>query len=288
MIPTLLLLAGVLCLAPSFAGVGDDARPEPVERPIAVPTVAPGQVGGAPAAGHALRIGGGAEDRVTAGGSAFFRFDDMVIDTSLPEGYPAPTPPDRVEVKTYPVVRRAEVSGRSNPDLGMNFGFFRLFDHIQRREIAMTSPVEMDYVVDDEKTEGAASNELEWTMSFLYRTRDLGPTGESGENGVEDRLRVVDQPPLTVISIGIRGEPRARSVLTTIEELEAWLARMPGWEAAGPPRGLYYNGPNVPSSRRWVEAQLPIRRVATEPTDETPAEETRGVFLNEAPEAGAR
>ena len=33
------------------------------------------------------------------------------IEAPLPEGYPPPTPPECVEIKTYPVVRRAEVSG---------------------------------------------------------------------------------------------------------------------------------------------------------------------------------
>ncbi len=35
---------------------------------------------------------------------------------------------------------------------------------------------------------------------------------------------------------------------------------MAGWEVVGPPRGLFYNGPNVRGSKRWGEAQLPIAR----------------------------
>ncbi len=38
-------------------------------------------------------------------------------------------------------------------------------------------------------------------MSFLYRTANLGPTGYAG-----DSVWVVDQPEVTVISVGLEGD----------------------------------------------------------------------------------
>jgi len=49
-----------------------------------------------------------------------FRSGPCRIPTPLPEGYPAPTPPGGIEVKRYPAVRRAGISGSMSPDWGMN------------------------------------------------------------------------------------------------------------------------------------------------------------------------
>ena len=67
-------------------------------------------------------------------------------------------------------MRRAEVVKTGSAS--SNSGFWPLFRHIQRNTIEMTSPVEMDY-------EGPAEQERvkRWTMSFLYRTPELGGTG---------------------------------------------------------------------------------------------------------------
>ena len=117
---------------------------------------------------------------------------DCVVETALPEGYPAPTPPGAIEVKRYPVIRRAEVTGRQAPDRGRNSAFFSLFRHIRSRDIAMTSPVEMDY---PGWSGDASSAPKSWTMSFVYRTPDDGPIEQSGN------VRVTDTAPVTVISI---------------------------------------------------------------------------------------
>ena len=62
----------------------------------------------------------------------------------------------------------------------------------------MTSPVEMDSrgMLDPR---GRLDEGLgEWTMSFLYRSSSLGPTGD-----FENNVSVVDRPEITVISVGI-------------------------------------------------------------------------------------
>ncbi len=57
----------------------------------------------------------------------------------------------------------------------------------------MTSPVQFDY--------RDFSGDQDWTMSFLYRTKDLGPVGDAGGS-----VNVEDRPEVTVISIGISGD----------------------------------------------------------------------------------
>ena len=84
-----------------------------------------------------------------------------------------------------------------SPDWGMNFAFFPLFNHIKRRDIAMTSPVEMNY---DGLGEPGATKPTGWTMSFLYRTLELGTEGTDAN---DERIFVEDIPPVIVVAIGI-------------------------------------------------------------------------------------
>jgi hypothetical protein len=180
----------------------------------------------------------------------------MMIEAPLPEGYPAPTPPGMIELKTYPSVRRAEYSAKGSSNFGMNVGFWPLFNHIKSREIAMTSPVEMDYKPAGERTPLAPMQDAEgsWTMSFLYRKADLGPTGEDG------RIKIVDTPEMTVLSIGMRGAYGMGTVNSGMDALSKWLAAQSQWEAIGDPRGLNYNGPEVSMKNKWSEVQIVVRR----------------------------
>lgn len=187
-----------------------------------------------------------------------WRWDRCSITTPLPVGYPAPTPPGAIELKKYPAVRRAEVSGTMDPDLGMNAGFFPLFRHIQRRGIAMTSPVEMDY---HGVSPGRAPEAEGWTMSFLYREPQLGPAGSDG------RVAVVDAPPMTVLAIGVRGSYGLGRMQTPMQELEDWLEANPQWQAAGDARALYYNGPDVRRADLWGELHVPVEPSGMRETD---------------------
>lgn len=217
------------------------------------------------AAGEIKRIAGDMDAKVEAiptnteenGESIEFdmyRFGDMKITTPLPQGYPAPTPPKAIDIKGYPLVRRAQVKGQANPDLGMNVGFWPLFNHIKKREIAMTSPVEMEYGGAQSEESDAAP---QWTMAFLYRTTDLGPTGVAKEN---ERVEVIDVQPMTVISLGFKGVYSRGMVDAAVQTLRSELAKHTEWEAAGEPRALYYNGPEMPNGRKWGEVQIPITR----------------------------
>ena len=81
-----------------------------------------------PQAGQAIRVAGSSEPAVFNGtnwsSGAFF------IEAPLPVGYTAPTPVGCIEIKTYPTVRRAEVSGDDFWLMGEERAFWRLFGHI--------------------------------------------------------------------------------------------------------------------------------------------------------------
>ncbi len=74
----------------------------------------------------------------------------------------------------------------------------------------MTSPVEMDYRDFD--------GNQDWTMSFLYRTKDLGPVGDGGSSVV-----VQDRPEITVISVGISGDYGAETTKQGVDRLQEVL-----------------------------------------------------------------
>ncbi|MFO0834716.1 MAG: heme-binding protein [Phycisphaerales bacterium] len=218
------------------------------------------------------RVGGDKDAKIEKRGENYYA-GVCSITTPLPVGYPDPTPPGAIDVKVYPSVRRAEVSGTTMPDYGMYQGFFPLFNHIKKREIAMTSPVEMDYRMlkadgtqtrDHERsgdaykpTENeAGEKDAAWTMSFLYRNEGLGPTGADG------RVEVRDAEPLVVVSIGMKGSYMTARVKIGVAKLNAWLESQDQWEAAGPVRALYYNGPDVARQDQWSEVQVPVKRKA--------------------------
>lgn len=196
-----------------------------------------------------LRVGGDMEARVT-GGDGDWRFARSRVDTPLPVGYPPPTPPGSIELKKYPPVRRAQYSGEINPNLGMNLGFFPLFRHISRKEIAMTSPVEMEYHGWDD----AQSSPDSWTMAFLYREPDLGTLGKDGN------VIVADVEPITVLSVGLNGAYTTGTVQRGMTELREWLQAQQEWVQDGEPRAFFYNDPGVPRDRRWIEVQVPVKR----------------------------
>ena len=181
-----------------------------------------------------------------------YRFKQAMIESPLPVGYPEPTPFGAIDIKEYPSVRRAELTSKDESGTGMTAAFFPLFNHIKKREIAMTAPVEMDYpglYSDFMKDEPAKEGET--TMSFLYRSATLGPVGEDG------KIVVRDTAPVTVLSIGARG---AFDAAAEFDALRTWLKSQDEWEVAGDPRMFVYNGPFVDPDWRWSEVQVPVRR----------------------------
>ncbi len=207
----------------------------------------------APTSGSAVRLSGDAPipEEVKEG----WVCGDYEIEAPLPVGYAPPTPPRCIEIKSYPLVRRAEITSTGKTNAGANRSFWPLFQHIQKRGIAMTSPVEMDYTgMSDDK--GNLSDERgSWTMSFLYRTPDMGETGPA-----ESNVQVKDLPPMTVISLGMQGNYGLKQVNAGLDKLRDALAKQDQWVVAGEPRALNYNGPQIEAGYRWSEIQIPVKQ----------------------------
>lgn len=265
---------------------GTPAAGAPAAAPAPASAPAPSIPGAPPAAGTGVRVAGTIPENVelVLEGEEW-RFGRMRIEAPLPQGYPPPTPAETMEIKTYPSVRRAEVTASGNSNLGSNLAFWPLFNHIKERDIAMTSPVEMDYR-GMASEDGTALDESKgtWTMSFLYRTADLGPTGEDG------RVKIVDAPPVTVLSIGMRGGYGMSRVNEGLAKLHEWLAAHPQWKACGEPRALNYNGPAVRMKDKWSEVQLPVMLAsgaAAEAEGGSPASASKGSSPESAAPAGA-
>jgi hypothetical protein len=182
------------------------------------------------------------------------RFGPCLIDTPLPAGYPDPTPPGAIDFKTYPSVRRALVKGTGTPNRGMNSAFWPLFNHIKKHDIAMTSPVEMDFVATAADADNVANSE--WTMAFLYRTAEQNAVGQDGT------VSVVDAHAVTVVAVGMKGDYGTGLVSRGAALIKDWFAANPQWEAAGNWRSLYYNGPALDFWNKWAEVQIPVRKRA--------------------------
>lgn len=202
-----------------------------------------------PPPGETLRIGGDLS-AVAKGRDGDYRFGPCRIDTPLPANYPRPTPPGAIDLKTYPTVRLAQVTGEGNPDQGMNRAFWPLFNHIKKHQIAMTSPVQMDYAGLESN---AKSPPEAWSMAFLYRTPDLNTPG------VEGTVNVRDADPVTVLAIGVKGDYSMSLVDRGRRTLEQFLDANPQWEIVGDWRALYYNGPSLLFWNKWAEVQVPVR-----------------------------
>ena len=294
-VPQVLCACGALLAVWASPSLATSLEPAPLPAAPSKTSIA------IPAPGQSVRVGGEAKVAAVKKGEGWIATDAagepmrVAITTPLPEGYAQPTPPGAIDLKTYPSIRRAQISGKSVPDMGMNMGFFPLFNHIQRRDIAMTSPVEMDYsgmriTIDQAAAIGAgkpaeapasepnAEPDAEakpgdgadvaapvsrvslptgWTMAFLYRVPELGETGKDGR---DERVVIVDSKPMVVLAVGMQGGYSVARVREGIARIDAWLTDHPEFEPAGDARALYYNGPEKGNRDKWLEAQLPVRK----------------------------
>ncbi|MDC0936848.1 heme-binding protein [Pirellulales bacterium] len=159
-------------------------------------------------------------------------------EADLPEGFPTFTPVGVVEAKEYPAYRKA-VAGQ----------FWTLFRHIQSNKISMTTPVEMQY------GQGPSGELSQRSMAFLYGNTELG---ERGKNG---KVEVVDERPLTVVAIGVRGRPSQSAVNRAHGYLTRWIEAHPEFAASGPPRVMGYNSPMVRQADSFFEVNVRIRKL---------------------------
>lgn len=161
-------------------------------------------------------------------------------EADLPQGFPTYTSAGTMEVKQYPGYRMAVGSG-----------FWPLFSHIKRNNIAMTAPVQMEYENNKQGQLGEKS------MAFLYGTQNLGAIGKQGS------VKVVDVQAETVVAIGVRGLRTRDRLSDTHRRLLKWIEAHPEYQVAGPLRVMGYNSPFVPSNKQFFEMQIPLQKVNT-------------------------
>ncbi|HEY1065449.1 MAG TPA: heme-binding protein [Pirellulales bacterium] len=163
-----------------------------------------------------------------------------LLEAKSPEGFPKPGLLGAIEVRKYPAYRLV----RTEMKAGQDKAFWTLFQHIDSNKIEMTTPVEMTRRDADAKGE---------SMAFLYENMKIGEPGRKGA------VEVVDVPPMTVVSLGDRGDMEPAQVKLATQRLEKWLLdHKDEYKPAGEPRVMGYNSPMVPSSLRYFEVQIPI------------------------------
>jgi hypothetical protein len=176
----------------------------------------------------------------------------MVHEANLPLGFPPPGPIGQVILKSYPACRAATVAAADVKGQGQDPMFMSLFNHIQKQKISMTAPVQMDFNRPGE-TGPSTRPSPPTAMSFMYSSRMIGETGKDGV------VTIHDLPPVTVLSIGVRGNYDGPHFLDAMKAINAWLASHPRtYEPVGSPRFLGYNSPFVPWFLRYGEVQVPV------------------------------
>ena len=170
----------------------------------------------------------------------------------LPEGFPPPTAKGEIEVKQYPAYRAATVQVRGDLGKAASRGFSPLFRHISDNDISMTAPVETRYPTATLQT--GAISEGDAAVSFLYRSLDVVP------KEVAQNVQVEDMPPMTVVSIGLRGGYGYGVYTRGVQQLQDWLTAHPEYEVMGPPRRFFYDGPFIPDGLKRSDIQIPVER----------------------------
>ncbi|HEY9878663.1 MAG TPA: heme-binding protein [Leptolyngbyaceae cyanobacterium] len=169
----------------------------------------------------------------------------------LPEGFPPPTPDGKIEVRNYPEYRAATVQVAGALEDAPSQGFNPLYRHISSNEISMTAPVETRYPTGT--LQNSSTNEGSAAVSFLYRNLNIVP------QEVAQNIQIEDIPPMTVVSIGIRGSYDFATYTRNLQRLQDWLAANPNYAVVGPPRRFFYDGPFIPDALKRSDVQIPVQ-----------------------------
>lgn len=188
---------------------------------------------------------------IIAGLGALLFWGYRAASAPLPEGFPFPTAKGEIEIKQYPAYRAATVQVRGDLGKAPSRGFSPLFRHISDNKISMTAPVETRYPTATLKAGTIAEGDA--AVSFLYRNLDIMP------KEVAQNVQVEDIPPMTVVSVGLRGGYGYGVYTRGVQHLKGWLAAHPEYEVVGPPRRFFYDGPFIPNGLKRSDIQIPIQ-----------------------------
>ncbi len=157
----------------------------------------------------------------------------------LPKGWPKPGPYNQVSEKKYPAYRAAVTLGKGE-------AFWRLFRHITKNNIPMTSPVEMGM----KNEEGKALSR--YSMAFLYQGQEVGETGADGS-----KVEVKDVPAAKALSYAWQGDDSKSNIKKAKEALFTELKKRKLEYSSI--RMLGYNGPQVPNAKKTWELQAMLK-----------------------------
>lgn len=161
---------------------------------------------------------------------------EYVAEAPLPEGWPTPGPYNQVAEKMFPDYRAAVTTNAGN------MAFWTLFRHIQKNDIPMTAPVEMEMEKKAEKLEKSK-------MAFLYQNTKVGKEGADG-----DRIEVKDVKKTKALAYAWMGNDSKENIEKAKVALDAEAKKRgvkdPSYRLMG------YNGPGTPRAKKTWELVL--------------------------------
>jgi len=165
---------------------------------------------------------------------------EYVAEAPLPKGWPTPGPYNQVSLKEFPAYRAAYTDSFTS-----GFAFWRLFRHIKRQGIPMTSPVEMGM-----KQKGDEGEKLGLkSMGFLYQDEEVGKLGNDGK-----KIEVRNVPKMQALSYTWQGD-RNKVTMKQAKAAIDKVSRDKGLKSADY-RVMGYNGPGVPDAKKTWEMLL--------------------------------
>lgn len=169
--------------------------------------------------------------------------DGFVSEAPLPEGFPPPSTPGRIVVKSYPASRTFSAGGGN--------AFFKCFSYLTLKRHEMTTPVVMDFPRG--ATRGSSPPDGASRMHFVLERPSLDKTGK------KLLVEVADMPKLAVVSIAHQGELTAGRLQEFEKMLRDYAKTHKGLAIRGDLRVLGYNSPRVKPEKRFWEVQLPVK-----------------------------
>lgn len=146
-----------------------------------------------------------------------------------------------IEIKTLPAATLI-VSKSEKRYFEENNQLFRpLFRYIQKRDIAMTTPVEA---------------EMDPGEMFFY----IGADVDAEKLTDTDTVRVRKLPERIVASIGVRGNYSKSNFDEASARLNEWLADEEDWEPTGTARAVFWDGPFTLWFFKQFEVHIPVQR----------------------------
>ena len=99
--------------------------------------------------------------------------------------------------------------------------------------------------------------EIEPGVMYFY----IGSSVSKEKLDATDNVSVHELPERVVASHGMRGGYSEKNFEKATAALRAWLAASSEYEAAGEPRGIFWNSPFMPGVLKRFEVHIPVRPI---------------------------